>query len=163
MRTVHLLLAAAPFAAAFAPSPIAHAPRSVRGAVSPAANLRAASLSSRTAPVRLGLRMAAVESSVASSETLKGDLMTQLSVGSGLKGAADAANRAEINELVLKLESQNPSENAAGSSLLNGVWELLYTGGCDVLPPSRCHRLATLSRHCVRALTSINKNKNERK
>lgn len=62
-------------------------------------------------------------------EGLKGDLMTQLSVGSGLKGAADSANRAEINELVLKLEAMNPAESAASSPLLNGVWELLYTGG----------------------------------
>jgi len=55
--------------------------------------------------------------------------MTQLSVGSGLKGAADSANRAEINELVLKLETQNPTAQPAESPLLNGVWELLYTGG----------------------------------
>jgi hypothetical protein len=49
--------------------------------------------------------------------------------GTGLKGAADASNRAEINELVLKLEPMNPTESAASSPLLNGVWELLYTGG----------------------------------
>ena len=55
--------------------------------------------------------------------------MTQLSLGSGLKGAADPANRAEINEMVLKLEPMNPTELATSSPLLNGVWELLYTGG----------------------------------
>jgi hypothetical protein len=31
--------------------------------------------------------------------------------------------------MVLKLEPMNPTEKAAGSPLLNGVWELLYTGG----------------------------------
>jgi len=62
-------------------------------------------------------------------EKMKGQLMTQLSVGSGLKGAADPANRAEINELVLKLEQMSPTETPAESALLNGVWELLYTGG----------------------------------
>lgn len=75
--------------------------------------------------------MAAVESTTrtAGLEALKSDLMTKLSVGSGLKGAADSANRADINEMVLKLETQNPTLEPAESPLLNGVWELLYTGG----------------------------------
>merc|ERR1719199_949513 len=29
----------------------------------------------------------------------------------------------------LKVEAMNPAESAASSPLLNGVWELLYTGG----------------------------------
>lgn len=62
-------------------------------------------------------------------ETIKSDLLTQLSVGSGLKQAADQSNRIKVNEALLRLEPHNPTENPASSPLLNGVWELLYTGG----------------------------------
>jgi len=62
-------------------------------------------------------------------ETVKSDLMTQLSAGTGLKQAANPANRPEVNEILLKLERHNPTESPAESPLLNGVWELLYTGG----------------------------------
>jgi len=62
-------------------------------------------------------------------ETVKSDLMTQLSAGTGLKGAANPANRVEVNEILLKLERHNPTESPAESALLNGVWEMLYTGG----------------------------------
>eukprot|EP00752_Nemacystus_decipiens_P006284 g5665.t1 len=37
--------------------------------------------------------------------------------------------RTEVNELMLKLEPMNPTENPARSPVLNGVWEFLYTGG----------------------------------
>jgi len=129
---VLVALVAAPLAHAFAPVP------AVPGSRVPIALRRAAPASAALGPVArrsgFGLRMevdqgTAMATSPAALETLKGDLMTQLSVGTGLKGAADASNRAEINELVLKLEPLNPTESAASSSLLNGVWELLYTGG----------------------------------
>lgn len=38
------------------------------------------------------------------------------------------ANAGEINELLLQLERDNPTEAAAQSTLLNGVWELQYAG-----------------------------------
>lgn len=37
--------------------------------------------------------------------------------------------RTEVNELMLKLEPMNPTEEPARSPVLNGVWEFLYTGG----------------------------------
>jgi hypothetical protein len=73
----------------------------------------------------LGLRASAEPKSV---ETIKGDLMSILSVGTGLKQAADPRNAAEVNELLMKLEPQNPTHAPAESDLLNGAWELLYTG-----------------------------------
>jgi len=36
--------------------------------------------------------------------------------------------RAEINEVLLKLEALNPTPQPALSPLLNGVWELTYAG-----------------------------------
>jgi hypothetical protein len=135
-----LVLLAAPMALAFAPAaPALRAHQScaaARGPLSAAAPAcRAAAPSVARFP--LGIRMAAVESTTrtAGLEALKSDLMTKLSVGSGLKGAADSANRADINEMVLKLETQNPTLEPAESPLLNGVWELLYTGGyADPIP-----------------------------
>lgn len=61
-------------------------------------------------------------------EAIKSDLLSQLSVGTGLKVAA-GGDRVTINELLMKLEPKNPTEDPAMSPLLNGVWELLYTGG----------------------------------
>ena len=61
-------------------------------------------------------------------EAVKSDLLSQLSVGTGLKVAADA-DRVMINELLIQLEPKNPTSMPAQSPLLNGVWELLYTGG----------------------------------
>lgn len=127
------VLAAAPLVSAFAP--LSAAPNSRASVGFYAGAVLAPATSIRTLPrkSRHGLRMEVDEGSAtltsAALETLKGDLMTQLSVGTGLKGAADPSNRAEINELVLKLEPMNPTESAATSPLLNGVWELLYTGG----------------------------------
>jgi hypothetical protein len=124
-----LVLLAAPMALAFAPaSPALRAHQSCAAARGP---LSAAAPACRAAAPGRAWRMAAVESTARSAglEALKSDLMTKLSVGSGLKGAADSANRADINEMVLKLETQNPTSEPAESPLLNGVWELLYTGG----------------------------------
>ena len=42
-------------------------------------------------------------------ETIKSDLLTQLSVGSGLKQAADQNNRIKVNEALLRLEPHNPT------------------------------------------------------
>ena len=132
MRVVLLMVAAAaPMAMAFAPSSVLPSCRTAttsHAAAAPSARLPRAAVSIRP----LELRMTETASAAAGGVKLEGfksDLMTQLSVGSGLKGAADPANRAEINEMVLKLESMNPTEDPALSSQLNGVWELLYTGG----------------------------------
>lgn len=126
MLRVLVMVLAAPMVAAFAPSSVL--PGYHRSAARCAAAPRTPS-----SMQPLGLRTTAAAGSTATAspalENLKGDLMTQLSVGSGLKGAADPANRAEINEMVLKLEPMNPTELATSSPLLNGVWELLYTGG----------------------------------
>ncbi|KAL3916324.1 MAG: hypothetical protein SGPRY_006872, partial [Prymnesium sp.] len=45
----------------------------------------------------------------------------------GLRTSA-ADQQGEINELLLQLERDNPTEAAAQSTLLNGVWELQYAG-----------------------------------
>lgn len=44
-------------------------------------------------------------------------------------GEVDEEERAEINEILFKLETLNPTTNPAMSPLLNGVWELKYAGG----------------------------------
>ena len=44
-------------------------------------------------------------------------------------GEVSESDRAKINEVLLKLESLNPTENPATSPLLNGVWELRYAAG----------------------------------
>lgn len=85
-------------------------------------------------PRALGVtRLMATSGEGASAEPavkpMKSKLMRLLSKGTGLKGAADAANRAEVNELVLGLEKNNPTEEPAASELLNGGWEMIYTGG----------------------------------
>ena len=59
----------------------------------------------------------------------KVELMKVLTKGTGLKGAADARNQAQVAELLLALEAMNPTQEPAGSDFLNGAWELLYTGG----------------------------------
>jgi len=59
----------------------------------------------------------------------KRELMVLLTQGTGLKGAADTRNAAQVGELLLVLEAMNPTPAPAGSALLNGAWELLYTGG----------------------------------
>ena len=48
-----------------------------------------------------------------------------------------------MNELLYKLERTNPTEEAAASPLLNGVWELVYNGGySDGLLASPTRQLA---------------------
>ena len=69
---------------------------------------------------------------------MKSKLMRLLSKGTGLKGAADAANRAEVNELVLGLEKNNPTEEPAASELLNGLSLRLSTQRALVSVYSRC-------------------------
>ncbi|KAG7345295.1 plastid lipid-associated PAP/fibrillin family protein [Nitzschia inconspicua] len=50
------------------------------------------------------------------------DLMPELGVD------ASEETRSQINEILLKLETLNPTEDPALSPLLNGVWELRYAG-----------------------------------
>lgn len=45
-----------------------------------------------------------------------------------IPNVSDDETRSEINEVLLKLESVNPTENPATSALLNGVWNLQYSG-----------------------------------
>jgi hypothetical protein len=44
-------------------------------------------------------------------------------------GDVSESQRATINEILLKLESINPTEKPTTSPLLNGVWELRYAAG----------------------------------
>ena len=55
--------------------------------------------------------------------------MHLLTQGTGLKGAADSRNREQVHEIVLMLERMNPTDSPAESDLLNGDWEMIYTGG----------------------------------
>jgi hypothetical protein len=94
-------------------------------------------------PRALGVtRLMATSGEGASAEPavkpMKSKLMRLLSKGTGLKGAADAANRAEVNELVLGLEKNNPTEEPAASELLNGLSLRLSTQRALVSVYSRC-------------------------
>uniref|UniRef100_A0A7S0V885 Plastid lipid-associated protein/fibrillin conserved domain-containing protein n=1 Tax=Hemiselmis tepida TaxID=464990 RepID=A0A7S0V885_9CRYP len=80
------------------------------------------------AVARLGRALPALRMMAADGEEVKSDLLSQLSVGTGLKVAADG-DRVAINELLINLEPANPTKDPAMSPLLNGVWDLLYTGG----------------------------------
>jgi len=70
-------------------------------------------------------RLVAMSSEVKSAESvvapMKSTLMRLLSKGTGLKAAAGTGNRAEVNELVLALEKNNPTNEPAASELLNGL------------------------------------------
>jgi hypothetical protein len=44
-------------------------------------------------------------------------------------GEVSESERATTNEVLLKLEALNPTENPTSSPLLNGVWELRYAAG----------------------------------
>eukprot|EP01038_Epipyxis_sp_PR26KG_P014180 gene14180-19028_t len=46
-----------------------------------------------------------------------------------LKGGCSGLSRAEVNEYVVELEKKNPTTNPANSSLVNGVWEVIYASG----------------------------------
>ena len=75
---------------------------------------------------RLGTtRLVAMSSEVKSTESevtpMKSTLMRLLSRGTGLKAAADTGNRAQVNELVIALEKNNPTNEPAASELLNGL------------------------------------------
>lgn len=50
-------------------------------------------------------------------------------VPSSLRVDISDSKRALLNEVILKLESMNPTEQPARSSLVNGVWELRYAAG----------------------------------
>lgn len=50
-------------------------------------------------------------------------------VPSSLGGEIPDGKRATLNEVILRLESMNPTEEPARSSLVNGVWELRYAAG----------------------------------
>eukprot|EP00545_Synedropsis_sp_CCMP1620_P001140 CAMPEP_0119003720 /NCGR_PEP_ID=MMETSP1176-20130426/727_1 /TAXON_ID=265551 /ORGANISM="Synedropsis recta cf, Strain CCMP1620" /LENGTH=290 /DNA_ID=CAMNT_0006955345 /DNA_START=91 /DNA_END=963 /DNA_ORIENTATION=+ len=48
---------------------------------------------------------------------------------SGISGEVSSDTRSAINEALLQLEANNPTENPTMSPLLNGVWELRYAAG----------------------------------
>lgn len=57
--------------------------------------------------------------------------------------ASSKSQRIIVNELLYKLERTNPTDEAAASPLLNGVWELVYNGGySDGLLASPTRQLA---------------------
>ncbi len=57
----------------------------------------------RTRPIAMSVK------STRDIEAIKSDLLTQLSVGSGLKQAADQTNRIKVDEALLQLEPHNPT------------------------------------------------------
>ena len=111
MARLVLLVIGAPLVAAFAPLsavPSSRASVALRAGAAPAHPPRAAD--ARKSRLGLGLRMQADEGSASATmpssaalESLKGDLMTQLSVGTSLKGVADWGNldRARLISLCL--------------------------------------------------------------
>lgn len=60
------------------------------------------------------------------SEVLVNNVLDLIPTNVGL--APSEETRAEINEVLLKLEALNPTEKPATSPLLNGIWELRYAG-----------------------------------
>ena len=76
------------------------------------------------------LQTAALAEGVSAEDGLKSvktELVRTLTKGTGMV-TADARDRPVVNELVLKLERRNPTQAPAASELLNGAWEMLYTG-----------------------------------
>jgi hypothetical protein len=70
----------------------------------------------------------------------KSDLLEAVSGGGG---SADGSKRVLVNELLLKLERSNPTVSPALSPLLNGEWELVYSGGfADGLVQSPTRQIA---------------------
>lgn len=79
------------------------------------------------------------EASTVSDVAGKADLVDAVTAGPD----ASASQRIIVNELLLKVERANPTEAPATSPLLNGVWELVYTGGySDGLLASPTRQLA---------------------
>ena len=70
----------------------------------------------------------AMTEDIAEGAPLKEDLMMTVG-GGGIGSGVSASKRILVNELLIKLEAANPTAAAATSPLLNGEWELMYTGG----------------------------------
>ena len=58
--------------------------------------------------------------------TTKDELLAAVASSNGLEGGGSRSD--EINELILTLSSSNPTEEPARSSLINGKWELAFSG-----------------------------------
>ena len=82
----------------------------------------------RIASPRAGLPCAtAADSSVDASPSLKEQLVT--AIGSdGLASAPSLNQQMEITEVIMALSSTNPTAEPARSPLLNGKWELQFSG-----------------------------------
>ena len=78
------------------------------------------------------------------AESLIDAVLAELPALDGLSLVVDAATRSSINEALLRLERLSPTEDAARSPLLNGVWTLRYAGGYtdDWALPSPTRQLA---------------------
>lgn len=76
------------------------------------------------------------------SESIALSIMDDLP--SSLSGDIDSDIRARINENLIKLEMLNPSKTPAMDPLLNGIWNLKYSGGYspDGALPSPTRQLA---------------------
>lgn len=64
-----------------------------------------------------------------SLEELKIRLMEVVGGSGSNKLLTTSTKRAKVNEILLKLEAMNPTKQPSSSTLLNGVWDFLYTGG----------------------------------
>ena len=78
------------------------------------------------------------------AESLIDAVLAELPALDGLSLVVDASTRSSINEALLRLERLSPTEDAARSPLLNGVWTLRYAGGYtdDWALPSPTRQLA---------------------
>ncbi len=63
--------------------------------------------------------------------TLASSIFDQLPEEGKLNTSVTKETRSAINEAILKLESVNPTDDPTSSPLLNGVWNLRYSGGYD--------------------------------
>lgn len=60
--------------------------------------------------------------------TPKDELMSVVSTASPIGGKASDSLRSSVNELLTKLEPTNPTDSPATSPLLNGAWDVIYSG-----------------------------------
>lgn len=72
-------------------------------------------------------------------------------VSEGMLDFSSPMKRASVNELLLRLEALNPTPMPAYSSLLNGAWEFLWTGGISpgILGLQLASRLSTYASGAV--------------
>ena len=120
MRTL-ALIALAPAVTAFAPAPATPAPRAVLKATVEDA-------------------VVDVVEAVIEDVDVKDELLSV--VGAAVGDSVSSDLRDEVSELLVKMESKNPTAEPATSALLNGVWDVAYQGYAPGPLPSPTRPLA---------------------